>query len=178
MSITASLIAGFMSASMSLSAVGATGAPTEDALAPNMSAASVEWAQSDAPGHADQDEVEALAAEIRRAHSTLRVGQSRILRVDGGNVRLTMTEAGLALAPLGPPAHASNGSGGVTAMGFCHSAAMAAVYAIGSAVLAAVALSGGIVIMGVFVNPYAASAMSIALAGGSGLSALVSTYIC
>lgn len=121
--------------------------------------------------------MERLAAQITRAQSTLKVGQSRVLRAGDTNVRLTMTQGGLALAPLGVPSNANGGSDFST-QGFCHYSAMAAVYAIGSVVLAAVALTGGIVIMGFFIPAYAASAMSIALAGGSGLSWLVSEYMC
>ena len=113
------------------------------------------------------------------AKSTLEVGESTVIQSDDGDVRLTMTEGGLAAAPVGAPLLVRGSSGSdFSTQGFCHAAAMSAVYAIGSVVLAAVALSGGIVIMGVFIGPYAASAMSIALAGGSGFSALVSVYIC
>lgn len=62
--------------------------------------------------------------------------------------------------------------------GFCHAAAMAAVYALGSVGLAALAASGGGMVLGVFITAEAANAMSLALAGGSAVSGLVSLYIC
>ena len=61
---------------------------------------------------------------------------------------------------------------------FCHAAAMAAVYTIGAAVIAAAALTGGLTIAGVFLAPAALNALSIALAAGAGVSALVAVYIC
>lgn len=62
--------------------------------------------------------------------------------------------------------------------GFCHAAAMAAVLAIGAAGFAFLAATGGGPVMGFFVGARAAGQISAALAGGGGVSALVSQYIC
>ncbi|AUG76573.1 hypothetical protein CFP65_1691 [Kitasatospora sp. MMS16-BH015] len=62
--------------------------------------------------------------------------------------------------------------------GFCHMAAMTAVYTIGAAVFGAAALAGGITVVGIAISAEAAGALSSALAVGSGVSGLVSLYIC
>ena len=64
------------------------------------------------------------------------------------------------------------------AFGFCHAAAMAAVYSIGAAAFLAASLIGGIVVFGVAISASAAGALSAALAAGAGVSALVAVYIC
>lgn len=68
--------------------------------------------------------------------------------------------------------------GEVRAAGVCHWAAMAAVFAIGSAGLAFMAASGGGVVAGVVLGARALQKLSAALAGGGGVSALVAAYIC
>lgn len=62
--------------------------------------------------------------------------------------------------------------------GFCHAAALAAVYTIGAAGLAFLAASGGGVILGVFLTASQLARISAALAGAGGVSALVSEFIC
>lgn len=125
----------------------------------------------------DSDEVEALAAKMLRAQGQLAVGESIVVDHAHGSIQLTMTKTGLAISPVGTVIGGVGGSSFGT-QGWCHSAAMAAVYTIGAAAFAAAALVGGITVFGVFIPAYAASAMSIALSAGAGLSALVSLYIC
>jgi len=73
---------------------------------------------------------------------------------------------------------ASDGSAYAARFGFCHAAAMAAVFAIGSAGLAFLAASGGAVIAGVWLGAEGLGQLSAAMAAGSGLEALVAVYIC
>ena len=63
--------------------------------------------------------------------------------------------------------------------GFCHAAAMAAVYTFGAAILGGLAATGeGAVILGVALSSGELGALAAAVGGAGGLSALVAVYIC
>ncbi|MFE5540772.1 hypothetical protein ACFQ78_34255 [Streptomyces sp. NPDC056519] len=121
----------------------------------------------------DQQLVNQLVRDVTTARATLAAGESTTV-YDNGDATVTLrkqADGSLVLAGGGSLAAAAAG-------GFCHSAAMMAVYGLGAAVLGAAAAAGGITIVGIAVSAEAASALSSALAIGSGVSGLVSMYIC
>lgn len=121
----------------------------------------------------DQQLVNQLARDIMAARGTLAAGES-VTVYDNGDATLTLlkqTDGSLVLASGGSLAAAAAG-------GFCHSAAMAAVYTIGAAAFGAAALVGGITVVGIAISAEAAGALSSALAAGASVSGLVSLYIC
>lgn len=112
-----------------------------------------------------------MVKSITSAKSSLKVGGSAtVYQADGVKLVLTQPSEGRFVLQGNP--------GVMHPDGFCHAAAMAAVYTIGAAVFAAAALVGGIEVFGVFLAADAAGAMSVALTAGAGLSALVAVYIC
>lgn len=121
----------------------------------------------------DQQLVNQLVRDITAARGTLAAGESTTV-YDNGDATLTLSkqaDGSLVLAGGGSLVTAQSG-------GFCHSAAMAAVYGIGAAAFGAAAALGGITVIGIAISAEAASALSTALTIGSGVSVLVSQYIC
>lgn len=126
-----------------------------------------------------EQHVQDIAGELNKAKQELAAGESRrvVNEATATDITVTMSESGQLVVE---PTEAADGQAGGTmaAADICHAAAMSAVYAIGAAVLAGLALTGGGVVAGVFLGPAVLNAMSVALATGSGLSALVAVYIC
>lgn len=127
---------------------------------------------------------EEIAAELSRnieavSAQGLAVGRSAVvLRTDRATLTLTRSFSGEYVLSAAPARTLSSASG-VRVDAFCHAAAMAAVYTIGAAVFAGVALiPGGMVVAGVAISSSAAGAIAAALTAGAGVSALVSLYIC
>ncbi|GAB7188669.1 hypothetical protein ATKI12_8500 [Kitasatospora sp. Ki12] len=124
-------------------------------------------AQADPARQAVTEQI--LAAVDAARQDGLRPGQSvPVYTADAVTVELADVDGTLVLrADTGPQQH-----------GFCHTAAMTAVYTIGAPVFGAAALAGGITVVGIAISAEAAGALSSALAVGSGVSGLVSLHIC
>ncbi|MEU5424016.1 hypothetical protein AB0H73_00170 [Streptomyces olivoreticuli] len=122
----------------------------------------------------DEALVQQIFDGIKSARASLAAGDSKAVYSNGDYaVMLIKDTAGKETLSV-----TQNTKGSQAPMGFCHAAAMAAVYGIGAAAFAAAALAGGIEVMGIAISANAARAMSTALSAGSGVSALVSQYIC
>lgn len=156
------------------------GAMSAEASPP--STAGVESVAS-ATSAADQLIIDTVTQNVRAVEAEgLSAGGSAVV-CSSGAVTLTLTadEAGtyVLVSSMSSGRPTLGTSRGVTPQfGFCHAAAMAAVYTIGAALLAAAAISGGLTIAGVFLAPAALNALSVAMAAGAGVSALVAVYIC
>ncbi|MFI5803663.1 hypothetical protein [Streptomyces sp. NPDC051561] len=167
-------------AALTATAVLATVAPSASARpasAPPLSAPAAGAALSRPaaqPADNDPELTARILDGINRARQTVRPGgEAVVYRSHGADLVYTKPARGQGQGQLVVRTHQDK-----RGMAFCHAAAMAAVYAIGSAALAAAALAGGITIVGIAISAQAAGALSTALAVGSGVSALVSQYVC
>ncbi|MFC5723478.1 hypothetical protein ACFP1Z_25260 [Streptomyces gamaensis] len=120
--------------------------------------------------------VQKIVDNINAARGSLSEGQSKFV-YDNGEYALSLGKAGGKTTLRAVVSPTSKG-GMNQPRGFCHTAAMAAVYGIGAAAFAAAAAVGGIEVIGIAISADAAQALSVALSAGSGVSALVSQYIC
>ncbi|GAA3023802.1 hypothetical protein GCM10020229_38910 [Kitasatospora albolonga] len=155
-------VAATIACSMLLAAAGTASAAT----APHRDPETIAVAQADPTQRAVTQQI--LAA-VEAARDRLEPGRSTLVHASAGvTVYLDNVDGTLVL----------RGDTGPEPRGFCHVAAMSAVSAIGAAVFGAAALAGGITVVGIAISAEAAGALSSALAVGSGVSALVSTYIC
>lgn len=96
----------------------------------------------------------------------MQVGQGFVTKQQG---TLIVTTAG--------PGHRVN-MGTQATSGACTTAVTSALFAIGAAGVAALAASGGAVIAGIALSAAELGQLSALLAGGSGIYAFVSAYIC
>lgn len=122
----------------------------------------------------DEALVQQIVDGIKAARASLAAGESKVVYNNGAyGVSLAKDGAGKETLRV-----VQTSKDNQAPAGFCHSAAMAAVYGIGAAAFAAAAATGGIEVLGIMISANAARAMSTALSAGSGVSALVSQYIC
>ncbi|WP_414168965.1 hypothetical protein ACMATS_23625 [Streptoverticillium reticulum] len=135
-------------------------------------AAAVVSAQLGTP--VDEALVKQLVDGINSARASLAEGQSKVI-YDNGQYALSLSKEAAGKTTLRA---FQTGHTGNQPRGFCHMSAMAAVYGIGAAAFAAAAAVGGIEVLGIAISADAAGALSTALSAGSGVSALVSQYIC
>ncbi|GHC96188.1 hypothetical protein GCM10007079_48450 [Nocardiopsis terrae] len=150
------------------------------AVAMAITMAFVATTPAQAGGLAQADSLSAEQRQVRDAfvdsYQSTSVGQSfDVTNADGRELTFVKTTEGVRVSKD----TADSSTTQTMAADFCLAAAQAAVYAIGAAVFAGVAASGGtIAVAGVVIGPSVAGMFSAALAGGGGLSALIAQYIC
>ncbi|MCC3769851.1 hypothetical protein [Streptomyces sp. UNOC14_S4] len=155
---------------LTVAASTASAAPSESARIAQATAAVS--AQLDTP--IDEALVKQILDGINSARASLANGQSKIV-YDNGQYALSLFKDANGKTTLRA---FQSGSTGNQPRGFCHMAAMTAVYSIGAAAFAAAAAAGGIEVLGIAISADAARAMSVAFSSGSALNALVSQYVC
>ncbi|MFF4739303.1 hypothetical protein ACFY2W_25970 [Streptomyces sp. NPDC001262] len=144
----------------------ASAAPAESARIAQ--AAATVSAQLETP--VDEALVKQILDGINSARASLADGQSKVV-YDNGKYALALSKDANGKTTLRA---VQTGSTGNQPHGFCHTAAMTAVYSIGAAAFAAAAAAGGIEVLGIAISADAARAMSVAFSSGSALNSLVS----
>ncbi|MGW5875162.1 hypothetical protein ACWFMI_01225 [Nocardiopsis terrae] len=154
------------------------------AVAMAITMAFVATTPAQAGGLAQADSLSAEQRQVRDAfvdsYQSASVGQSfDVTNADGRELTFVKTTEGVRVSKGTADSITDSSTTQTMAADFCLAAAQAAVYAIGAAVFAGVAASGGtIAVAGVVIGPSVAGMFSAALAGGGGLSALIAQYIC
>lgn len=146
-------------------------------LAAPASAHSADTAAAPAGVAASQAADTQLVADILAAQASLAPGERTLVTTVNGYGVYAQKDATGVTSVLASP-EGINPGGGVHPLSICSNVVAAGVFALGAALLAAAALTGGLEIAGVFLSPFVLNMLAAAAGSYAAIETIIAAYVC